>query len=538
MQQAAKQLVQQLPQRWEILSFNQKIMLGTLVGATIMASMFLFKQANDDYDVLYSNMNLTDAAATAAKLKEMKAPYRLADGGTTILVPRGQKNSLVLDTAQELTSQQTVNLAKIPPVVQGDVQKEWIKKLNTDAIAQVLQSIQGIKTAHVLVSQPEHSVFIDEEQPPTASVMLIVEPGFRLRPEQIKTIKNLVAHGVPGLTPEHVAIADNTGNALDPSAGAMGDGTSDADARRKVFERETAKKIAGILGPVVGRENVVVSVSASVNYDQTEAKVHRVLPAGGTQENPTGLAVSNQEQIEEYSGKAKQAVGGPAGTESNNANGPSSNSSTGTAPSYQSTSSGEQGKGDYRLTKRTTNYTFSEEDKKTLYASGNVERMTVAVVLNKVLTSAETEEIRNLVANAAGLDLARGDSVEIKGFKFSQPPADNESALVQASKAAQDQAFILQLASIGAMVVLGAAALFIFYSLFKRPAEGELVDSMVPDYALPSGAMAEAALENAPVAMIEAKIDPELEYMRDAISNMVEDDSGEAARVIMSYLKD
>ena len=534
MPEAMKQMVQNLPQRWEILSFNQKIALGTLLIATVLAALFLFRQANDDFDVLYSNMSLTDAAATAAKLKEMKAPYRLADGGTTILVPRGQKNGLVLDTAQELTSQQTVNLAKIPPVVQGDVQKEWIKKLNTDAIAQVLQSIQGIKTAHVLVSQPEHNVFIEEEQLPTASVMLIVEPGFRLRPEQIKTIRNLVAHGVPGLTPERVAIADNTGNALDGSAGAMGNGSSDADVRRKVFERETAKKIAGILGPVVGRENVVVSVSAAINYDQTESKVHRVIPAGGTTESPTGLAVSNQEQIEEYSGKGQKAVGGPAGTETN-----TPNNATGNAPSYQTTTSTDQGKGAYKLTKKTTNFTFSEENKKTLYASGSVDRLTVAVVLNKVLTSAESEEIKQLVANAAGLDMARGDSVEIKGFKFSQPPENTESALVQASKAAQDQSFILQLASIGAMVILGVAALFIFYSLFKRPAEGELVDSIAPEYAaLPPGGSAEAALDDAPVAMIETKIDPELEYMRDAISNMVTDDSDEAARVIMSYLKD
>ncbi|MGG2382970.1 hypothetical protein, partial [Salmonella enterica] len=90
----------------------------------------------------------------------------------TILVPRTKKNELVLATANELTGENTVNLAKIPPVLQGDIQKEWIKKLNTLEIAGILSSIQGIKHAQVIVTQPEHSVFSDDSQPVTASVML------------------------------------------------------------------------------------------------------------------------------------------------------------------------------------------------------------------------------------------------------------------------------------------------------------------------------------------------------------------------------
>src|SRR5688500_3193225 len=115
--------------RWQLLSFNQRVLLGTLLGAMILSTFFIFQRTNDDYDILYDNMSLPDAAAAVEKLKGMHEPYRLANGGHTILVPRAKKNELVLATANELTGENTINLAKIPPVLQGDVQKEWIKKL-------------------------------------------------------------------------------------------------------------------------------------------------------------------------------------------------------------------------------------------------------------------------------------------------------------------------------------------------------------------------------------------------------------------------
>ncbi|MEB3287614.1 MAG: flagellar basal-body MS-ring/collar protein FliF [Vampirovibrionales bacterium] len=509
-------------ERWQMISFTQKIMVGTLILALVIAGVFVFFKANDDYDILYSNMSIPDAAATVAKLKEMKVPFKVIDNGTTVMVPRGQKNQLVLDTANELTSEQTINLSKIPPVVQGDVQKEWIKKINTQEISGILQGINGIKTAQVIVSTPEHNVFEEEEDPVTASVMIRTEPGFRLRDEQVKVIKNLVSHSVPGLKAENVVIADGSGNPLEGPGLNVASGNSEADKRQKSFEEKTAKKIMGILTPVVGKGNAVVSVSALLNFDQSEAEIHRVIPLGGTSESPTGLAVSTQSQVEEYNGEKKAGVGGAVGVESN-------------VPSYQASST-EKGKdSNYKMTKTTTNFTNSEEHKKVIYAPGQVERLTVAVVLNKVLTAKETDEIRDLVANAAGLDESRGDSIDIKGFQFSQPPEDAESQLAAASKAAQEQAFYLQLASYGAVLLLGLTALFIFYSLFKKPAEGEIVqDEAYETYYDETPAL----LEETPIPSIEARLDPEIEHMREAINNLVVDDPSEVARVLVTYMKE
>ncbi len=510
--------------RWSLLSFNQKLLVGTLLLALMLSTFFLFQHSQDDYDVLYSNMSLPDAAATVAKLKEMKAPFKVADGGTTILVPRAQKNEMVLETASQLSSEQTINLTQIPPVVQGDVQKEWLKKLNTNAISNILRSIRGIKNAQVIVSQPEDTLFSDQAKPPTASVLLMVEPGFRLSQEQIKTIKNLVAHAVPALTPENVAIADNSGNPLE-IANAADPGSSEVDVRRHRFEEDTTKKVLSVLSPIVGKENVVVSVSAMLNFDQAKSNIKRVIPTGGDNTNPTGLMVSTQEQSEEYTGKKSAAKeGGAAGVESNVE-----------APSYQGASGGD--KGDYRSQKRTTNFVNSEEEKSVVYASGNVERMTISVVLNKVLTAQETDEIKETVANAAGIDFARGDSVDVKGFQFSQPPTSKEKELALASKAAQDQAQMIQIGSVAAVVLLGLSALVVFYVLFKRPVEGEIIEEEEPEPA-PIYEDTQALLEAASPAVIEAMLDPEIEHMREALNNAIIQDPSEAARVLITYMKD
>lgn len=523
-------VLEQFFERFLYLSFAQKITIGTITIALMGIVYFVVQQASDDFDILYSNLNLSDAAAIVAKLKENKQPFKLADGGTTIMVPVGRKNGLVLDTVSELQGEDTINLTEIPPVVSGDVQREWIKKLNTNAIIKVLKSIRGIKNAQVIVSQPEKSLFLENEEQTRASVMLMVEPGFRLREEQIKTIKALVSHGVPGLTPDNVAIADNAGNSLE-GAGGMGSVISTADLRKRHYEDTTAKKLVRLLAPVVGKDNVVVSVSADLNFDQAQSKIHRVIPSGGNDKTPVGVAVSTQTQTETYSGAKKEAVGGEAGARSN-------------LPSYQASSDGEGNKNkDYQFGKATTNYEISKEDKVIHYAPGQVERMSVAVVLNKVLTAQETGEIRDLISNAAGLDFARGDSIDIKGFQFTELMSDHHAELAAAAKEAEMQAFWLQLATIITVSVIVLVALILFYNLVKQPAsKGQIIH--VPQHVEPEPLEyiepepVEDVPMKAPVAILEANLDPEIEMMRDAIGEAIETDPSESARLLMAYMKE
>lgn len=541
--------------RFSALDPTKKVLVGTIVLAMALSSVFLFQKTTDDYDVLYSNLDVTDASATVAKLKELNEPFKLADGGSTVLVQRARKNEMVLETAPELSSNQTVSLGKIPPVLQGAVQKEWLKQFNSDSIGNTLTAIQGIRDAKVMIAQPEESVFSSNKDPVRASVMLVVEPGFRLKESQIKTIKHLVAHSVPGLETKHVAISDNFGNSLE-DASQSGVVTSDAEAKRKQFEEELHTKVMNLVEPLVGKDNAVVSVSADMNFDQARARIHSIVPVVKEGEGEAkGLVVSQQNQQEEYTGLKGQEGGAP-GAETN------------AAASYP-TSRNEADDKDklYRSSRNTVNYAHSEEDKEVIYATGTVQRVSVAVILNKVLTSQETQELKEAIASAAGLDLQRGDTVDVKGFQFSELPSERNEKQSKAFQEAQFQEFLLEIGYLVSIIVLGLTALLVFYNLMKRPpAQAEAYDA--DDYGgsdggayagglLPGGGVAGhlgdgsqgsnlqallAQQQNSQGAYELPKLDqairPEVEEMREIIFESIKADPEQSAKLIISFMKD
>gem|GEM_PF-512539 len=550
-----------LQQRFTTLSLNQQVMLGTIIVGMAFAGFFLFQKANDNYDVLYSKLSTADAAATVNKLKEAHVPYKLADGGTTVLVPAGEINNMRLETANELTSSEAISLSKIPPVLQGDVQKEWLKKFNTDQISVTLTSIEGITQAKVMVATPEESVFSENNEPIRASVMLIVEPGFRLKEKQIETIRNLVSHAVPGLKPDQVVLSDNYGNLLDDSP-SSGTALQTRDTRKTKTEQEMQKKLQILIEPIVGEGNAVVSVSASLNFDQARAKIKNVKPTIENDNKAMGVVVSEQNSSEAYEG-AKKAEGGPVGTETN------------AAPSYQSNTDDAKSDKTYRSEKNTRNYAHSEEQKEIVYASGVVDRMTVAVVLNKVLTDGETQELKEMIINAAGLNLERGDSVDVKGFTFSEAPNLKNKQMAEAFKASQQNDFFLQIGYILTLLVLGIMALGILRKMFDKPfaiaqaqliiddegrpipeimytedgneitqnmletdGQGKLIAPPEPVYdaggkLIKLGSVTRETLNLPSVAYDSA---PELEYMRQSIYGFIQKDPVEAARILVTFM--
>jgi flagellar M-ring protein FliF len=314
----------------------------------------------------------------------------------------------------------------------------------------------------------------------------------------------------------------------------MGNVVSTAELKKKQFEDDTTKKVLAVLAHVVGKENVVVSVAAMLNFDQQEAKIHRVIPSGGDENKPVGVAVSQQNQSETYSGEKKPGAGGEAGATNN-------------LPSYSSADgSGEKkDNSDYEFGKTTTNYEVSREDKTIVYAPGQIERLTVAVVMNKVLTAQETEEIKELVANAAGLDVSRGDSVYIKGFQFTQLVGADAEKLSASAKEAHTKAFWLKLATVLGVSVVLLVALFLFYNLVKAPAsKGQIIhvpqklDLPEPVIIDPTQFDDPALPPPPPMPIIEAQMDPETEAMRDAIGTAIETDPSEAARLLVAYMRD
>ena len=531
------------------LSFNQKIALGTLIIGSVAAVGLFYTQGQRDMDVLFSNLDPVDASAIVHNLRKEGVPYQIANDGATILVPRSRKEDLRLDAFKDdlIKSDNAIGfdaLGSLPFGLTSWQEKKYDQKMISDEVVKTLEKIEGIKKARVILAQPEESAFSSENVIPSASVMLIVEPGFRLKADQVKTIKQLVAHSVPDLTPDQVSVADSNGNLLndDLAGGGTGDGLTEIEKLRQSFEQRKSHDIQELLAPIAGPGNAVVKVSVQLNFDQTQSKVKRLIPNGGNAENPTGIPVSVQQAQEDYNGNKQGSASGQPGVASNTP-------SIGVTP-VQTSSQGADNKGNYKNQNVVTNYEISSEEKTTVEAPGKVEKLSVAVVINKVLTQDETAELKNLIISAGGLEPNRGDSVSISGISFSPEAA---KALKNAQDSAQQDVtntFLLSLAQLAGVFGLGIIGLFVFYKLLQgiggeedeEDAEYELVprDRIGSNGEYDTDEVDEDGEPRAPLPppVLQSKLDPETEYMRDSLAGMVQASPQETAKVLQSFLHD
>jgi flagellar M-ring protein FliF len=497
---------------WSGLDFPQRLAIILLVIITIIAiSFFITKSTEPNWGVLYSDLSEPDAVSVVENLKKAGYAYKLSDDKKTVLVPADQKEELRLMIAEnDIIHDSNPGFELLDKVQLGatDFQNKLTRqRIFQGELTRTIEKIQGIKKARVQIADPERSVFSDSDESPTASVMLILDPGVKIKQEQVKAIKNLVAYGIPRLTAEKVFITDQNGSPLSDEAG--GGGSSDITDFRTGFETEISKKVQGVLEKLVGTDNVNVQVSATMNFDSARATIEKYTPAaeGGT--TPEGIAASSQIESENYGNGAPSTANVPAGGKNMN----------------------------YQKTKTTKNFNVSKEIKQVVYAPGTVEKLTIAVALNKILTTKEKDEIRNLVVSASGANIERGDVITITGMQFADDGTSHTQMIKEMEKSSQTEFWVRTLAPALTVLVLGLAALFVFNSLLKKPFEGQEVYSGHQDH-YDDGEEEPELLEAASFPAIEAKLEPELERMKTDINNLILSDPAEAARLLLSYVKE
>lgn len=518
---------------WGSLDNLQRALILLLsIGAFSAVFFIIGKSMEPEWGVLYSDLTETDSLAIVENLKKGGHPYKLSDDRKTVLVPIKDKEELRLQVAQdEIIQDSNPGFELLNKIQFGatDFQNKLTRqKIFQDELTRTIERIRGIKKARVQIAEPDRSVFADKDEQPSASVMLIIDGGARLKPDQVKAIKNLVAYGVPRLTPERVFVTDQTGTSLEDELTKDSAGSTDY---RTEFETETSEKIQKVLQKIVGLGNVSVEVSAVINFDRTKTTIEQYMPAGNENNTPVGIVSSVNEEIESYD-KDKKGEADAAATEE----------TTEAAQTEEETSSESEKKGpNYQKSKTSKDYKISKEVKQVVFAPGKVERMTIAVALNKILTTKEKEEIKNLVLSASGADLTRGDIITVTGMQFAASPMEEEAPMMQQlNNISMAEMVIKQIGPLLVVLVLGVTALLVLKSLLKKPLTGEEVYDSGGYYGALSDDDSERGLiGTAPqVPAIEAHLDPELEKMRGEINSTIVADPQEAARLIQSYIKD
>lgn len=547
------------------LEIGQKFALVTLVAITLMAATFFaFKLSEPNWEVLYSDLSEPDAVSVIEGLKKGGYAYKISKDKQAILVPSNLVDDLRVYVAEnDLIQDSTPGFELLDEMQLGstDFKNELTKqRIFQGELTRSIEKMAGIKKARVQLAQPERSVFTDNDEIPSASVMLILQGGYKLKSNQVKAIKNLVAYSVPRLKPDMVFITDQNGNNLTDD---VNKNTNDIESFKANFEEQTTKKIEKVLEKIVGRNNSTISVSAEIDFNSAKSTIESYIPVGNTE---NGVMSSQQTEAEIYE-KPLDPIANPNENNQNDVNNNAQTNQTQnqvtttqqqTQTSTMPLSLNQQNQNEqinnernlnYQKSRTSVNYNVSKEVKQVVYAPGSVKRMTIAVAVNKILTEEESQELKNLIMNAAGADESRGDIISITSMQFLSLDEELKQQEALAKEIKQDNLLHLifnKIAPLLIVMILGLTALFTFKSMFSKIISGKKsndntegwVDEDEAQYKHSLTDDLDDMLDMDELPQIEAKLDPEIDKKKSDLTETIMADPQEATRLLISYIKD
>src|ERR1035438_3305452 len=261
------------------LSLKQRISIVAAAMAVVAGIMYFVHWKHEgDFRPLYTSMAPEDAAGVVQKLRETGVEYRLADNGTAVMVPSEKlAESRLALAAAGLPKTGRIGFELFDKSNFGAT--EFVEHINYQRalegeLERSVMSLSEVEQARVHLTLPKESVFIDQQQPAKASVMVKLRPGTQISTQNVLAVTNLVASAVEGLTPEAVSVVDMDGTLLSrPKKSAGGDGsevTSESLEVRQQIEKSLVAKISETLEPLLGAKGF--RAGASVDYDLTSGE--------------------------------------------------------------------------------------------------------------------------------------------------------------------------------------------------------------------------------------------------------------------------
>ncbi|MDR3410265.1 MAG: flagellar basal-body MS-ring/collar protein FliF [Formivibrio sp.] len=431
-------------QRLEGLSGPSK--LGLMVIAALAIALLagaLLWSREPAWRILFTNVPDKDGGAIIQSLQQMNVPYKL-DAGGTIQVPADK----VYDARLRLADQGLPKAGNVGFELM-DSQKfgisQFAEQVNYQRaiegeLARSIETISVVERARVHLAIPKQTVFLRDQQKPTASIVLTLQRGRQLDAGQVAGIVHLVSSSVPDLQVNNVTLVDQNGDLLSRGRDNMRT-TLDPNQLQYVQQVEGGfvDRIQAILSPIVGRNNVRAEVTAQVDFAEVEETSEKFQPNNP----PNAAAIRSQQTTEQVGSSSNDAAAGIPGALSNQPPGAAaapitataSKASTVAADGTSNTSSNSRREG-------TTNYELDKTIQHVKQAVGGVKRLSVAVVVNykasknadgqqvfAPMTPQEMGQISDLVREAVGFNASRGDSVNVVNAAFTQPAPEEERAL-------------------------------------------------------------------------------------------------------------
>ncbi|WP_179611593.1 flagellar basal-body MS-ring/collar protein FliF [Rhizobium leguminosarum] len=383
------------------------------IAIVLAAALFVNKPAQE---TLYVGLDSPDLNQISMALAEANVDFQVGTDGASISVPAGMTGKARLLLAERgLPNSANAGYELFDNVgslgLTSFMQEVTRVRALEGEIARTIQSISGITAARVHIVMPEVGNFRKAEQKPTASVM--IRASATTGRSAATSIRHLVASAVPGLDVDDVTILDSAGQLL-----ASGDEASNSSLNRSLnivqnVQQEVESNIDKALAPFLGMDNFRSSVTADLNTDaqqiqettyDPESKVERSVRSTKEAQQSQQKQSDSATTVEQNIPQAAPEAGGSAGPES-------------------------QDKSDKR--EEQTNYEINSRTTATTRNSYKVEKLSIAVVVNKgriakmvgepadqAKIDAYLAEMQKIVASASGIDAKRGDVVTVTAMDF------------------------------------------------------------------------------------------------------------------------
>ena len=407
------------------LNLIRQVGLMASVSASVGLGFAIVLWANGhDYRPLYSSMSSLESGEIIQILDDNDFVYKMdMKSGVLLVAEENILEARMKLAAAEITGEQATGFELLdqeqPMGTSQFMERTRYRRSLEGELAKTIISINSIKSARVHLAIPKQSVFVRDDRPPRASVFIDIYPGRPVKSGQIKAISNLVASSIPELMPKDVTIVDQKGNLLsvkDENQELLV--ANQHIAYTNKIEEELLDRIHVILEPVVGIGNFKAEISADVDFTQVEQTDETF--------NPDLPAVRSEETLEEYQG-TNAAAGGVPGALTNQPPG------IGRAPEQitgrQENTADPVGN---RTVQSARNYELDRSISYTKFQTGNIKRLTVAVVVNDIqsvdaesgkivytpLDQNQIERMELLVRNVVGFSAIRGDRVNVINSRF------------------------------------------------------------------------------------------------------------------------
>ena len=429
--------------------------IATTAAIGIAALAYFTMQAAPQAQ-LFAGLDDTDKAAVADALQTQGIGHSIdpATGALTVDADKLHQARIAL-AGQGLPKAAPSGdslIAALPMGSSRAIEGEALRSAREADLSRTIETIDAVKSARVHVAAAEPSLFVREDKPATASVMLTLQNGRSLSDGQVQAIRFLVASSIPGMNADQVSVIDQRGALLS-------DTTSGSDMKafqlQLQVEDRFRRALDTLLGPMLGAGNYTVEVHADVDMSESQA-TRESFP-----ENDRALTSEQITRSTSWS-STPPAVGIP-GALSNQP--PQATTVTANAPTPTPTAAPTPGTESNENAARA--YEVGREISVTHQPQGRVRRVSVAVALNqgkKALTQADLTKIDNLVKGAIGYDATRGDLVAINQRPFIK--------IEDSSPAFYDQGWFMPLIQqVGAILAALLAFLFIGRPMIRAAKE-------------------------------------------------------------------